>query len=238
MVRRHGADDGRPELHGDVRAHARGGPAITQEPQDRTVRVGGQATFSVTATGTGRLRYQWQREGVDIPGATQPRYTTPPATLDESGATFQVVVSDRTGSTTSRAATLAVWLRREEARGTPAAPSLALLLPASRAGGGTSGVVPGPAACSSRGAQGSYFGLCSSSSLRVTFCSRAPHEAPWAATGKNPPTEATDRPTARRCVCSSGRPPGPLAAGTIWYRICSVQHAQATQRAGRFSFSP
>ncbi len=90
-----------------------GGPTITQEPADRTVRVGGQATFSVAATGTGRLHYQWQRDGVDIPGATSRHYTTPPATLADNGATFQVVVSDRTGSVTSRAATLTVAPRRQ-----------------------------------------------------------------------------------------------------------------------------
>ncbi len=92
-----------------VRPPAGGGPTLTQEPADRTVRVGGQATFSVTATGTGRLHYQWQRDGVDIPGATSRRYTTPPATLADNGATFQCVVRDGTGgSVTSRAATLTV----------------------------------------------------------------------------------------------------------------------------------
>ncbi len=90
-----------------------GGPTITQEPADRTVRPGGQATFSVAATGTGRLHYQWQRDGVDIPGATSRRYTTPPATLADSGAAFTCVVSERSGtSVVSRAATLTVRPRR------------------------------------------------------------------------------------------------------------------------------
>ena len=89
-----------------------GGPVITQEPQDRTVRAGRQGTFTVAASGNGRLHYQWQRDGVDIPGGSGRRYTTLPATPADTGATFQCVVSDRNGSVTSRAATLTVRPRR------------------------------------------------------------------------------------------------------------------------------
>jgi PKD repeat protein len=84
------------------------GPTITRQPLDRTVRPGGHVTFRVTAQGDGPLRYQWRRDGIDIPGATRPRYVTPAAIAKDDGATFQCVVSNGIGTVTSRAATLTV----------------------------------------------------------------------------------------------------------------------------------
>jgi len=37
-------------------------PTITTQPQDQTVDIGQTATFSVAATGTSPLTYQWQEE--------------------------------------------------------------------------------------------------------------------------------------------------------------------------------
>ncbi len=54
------------------------------------------------------LAYQWQKNGVDIPGATANWYTTPATTLADNGATFRAVVSNGSGSATSTAATLTV----------------------------------------------------------------------------------------------------------------------------------
>lgn len=59
---------------------------ILTPPADRTVPAGASASFSVTATGAPPLAYQWQRDGVDIPGATGPNYATPALTLADSGA--------------------------------------------------------------------------------------------------------------------------------------------------------
>lgn len=58
------------------------------------------------------LRYQWQRDGVNIPGATGPRYITPVLEADDSGARLQCVVSNPQGSVTSRVASLVVRPRR------------------------------------------------------------------------------------------------------------------------------
>ena len=52
-------------------------PAITTQPANQTVTAGQVATFSVTATGTGPLNYQWQKNGTDIPAANSLNYTTP-----------------------------------------------------------------------------------------------------------------------------------------------------------------
>lgn len=45
-------------------------PVITVQPVNASLSPGGNATFSVTATGTDPLLYQWRKNGVDIPGET------------------------------------------------------------------------------------------------------------------------------------------------------------------------
>src|SRR5207253_2583875 len=45
-------------------------PEITLQPQSQTVAQGGNVTFSVAATGTGPLSYQWRFNGTDIAGGT------------------------------------------------------------------------------------------------------------------------------------------------------------------------
>lgn len=83
-------------------------PSITSEPANRTVTAGQTATFSVTATGTAPLTYQWRKNGTTIKGATASTYTTPATTTSDSGAKFTVVVSNDAGSATSTAAVLTV----------------------------------------------------------------------------------------------------------------------------------
>ena len=83
-------------------------PSITTQPASQTVTAGQTATFSVTATGTAPLSYQWQRNGVAISGATLASYTTPATTSSDNGALFTVVVTNSVGSVTSSTATLTV----------------------------------------------------------------------------------------------------------------------------------
>jgi hypothetical protein len=83
-------------------------PSITTQPANQTVTAGQTASFSVTATGTAPLSYQWQKNGTTISGATSPSYTTPATTSSDNGAVFTVVVSNSAGSVTSSAATLTV----------------------------------------------------------------------------------------------------------------------------------
>jgi len=83
-------------------------PSIATQPVNRTVTAGQTATFSVTASGSDPLSYQWQKNGVDIAGATGASYTTPATVLADSGSTFQVTVRNSYGSVTSSAATLTV----------------------------------------------------------------------------------------------------------------------------------
>src|SRR5207248_4470692 len=83
-------------------------PTITRQPASQTVTAGQRATFTVTATGTAPLSYQWQRNGTAIGGATAASYTTPVTTASDNGDQFTVVVSNTAGSMTSNAAALTV----------------------------------------------------------------------------------------------------------------------------------
>jgi hypothetical protein len=83
-------------------------PAITTQPTNQTVSAGQTATFSVVATGTAPLSYQWQLNGANISGATSASYTTPVTTTANSGQQFRAVVSNSVGNATSTLATLTV----------------------------------------------------------------------------------------------------------------------------------
>jgi hypothetical protein len=83
-------------------------PSITTQPSNQAITAGQTATFSVTASGTLPLIYQWQKNGTNISGATSSRYITPAETSSDNGAQFTVVVSDSVGSITSNAAILTV----------------------------------------------------------------------------------------------------------------------------------
>jgi glucose/arabinose dehydrogenase len=85
-----------------------GAPQIVTPPANVTRQPGQSATFTVTASGTGPLTYQWQRNNADIPGATQPSFTLDNVQLPDNNATFRVVVTNAGGTATSSAATLTV----------------------------------------------------------------------------------------------------------------------------------
>ncbi len=80
-------------------------PAIATQPASQTIQSGKTASFSVAATGTAPLTYQWSKGGVAISGATSASYTTPAET---AGAQFSVSVTNSAGTATSNAATLTV----------------------------------------------------------------------------------------------------------------------------------
>jgi alpha-tubulin suppressor-like RCC1 family protein len=83
-------------------------PTITSQPAAASVVEGAAATFSVSATGSAPLAYQWQRNGLDITGATAASYALSPTVLGDSGATFSVRVSNAAGPANSAAARLTV----------------------------------------------------------------------------------------------------------------------------------
>jgi len=83
-------------------------PTITTQPANQTVNAGQTATFSVTATGTAPLSYQWQKNSANISGAAASSYTTPATATTDNGTKFDVIVSNAAGSQTSTMATLTV----------------------------------------------------------------------------------------------------------------------------------
>lgn len=85
-------------------------PSITAQPTNQTVAAGHAATFSVTATGTSPLTYQWKKNGVSIINATSASYTTPATSASDNNAKFTVTVTNSVNSATSNAATLTVNL--------------------------------------------------------------------------------------------------------------------------------
>ena len=84
---------------------------ITAQPTNQTVLVGGTANFSVTASGTGPLSYQWCANGTNIiVGATNSPLTLTNVQLSQNGYSYSVLVTNLYGSTNSIAATLTVVL--------------------------------------------------------------------------------------------------------------------------------
>src|SRR5262245_50234077 len=86
-------------------------PNITQQPANLTVNVGQPANFSVTATGTAPLTYQWQKlintTWTDIVGATSATFSVASAATADAGQ-YRVIVTNSLGSATSNPATLTV----------------------------------------------------------------------------------------------------------------------------------
>jgi endonuclease/exonuclease/phosphatase family metal-dependent hydrolase len=91
-------------------------PTIVSGPRHQTVTNGGDVVFSVTATGTPPLAYQWQFtptsdvgvHGTNLPGAVNSNLTLAGVTFAQSGF-YTVSVSNADGSTLSDAAALNVW---------------------------------------------------------------------------------------------------------------------------------
>lgn len=82
-------------------------PTITTQPASQTVTVGSSVTFSVVASGTAPLTYQWKFNGANISGATSANYTIASAQSANAGS-YTVTVSNSAGSATSNVATLTV----------------------------------------------------------------------------------------------------------------------------------
>jgi len=82
-------------------------PAITTPPSNQTVTAGTAATFTVAASGTAPLSYQWNFNGAPVSGATNATLTLANAQTANAG-TYSVTVSNGAGSVTSSSASLTV----------------------------------------------------------------------------------------------------------------------------------
>ncbi|MEA4846301.1 MAG: immunoglobulin domain-containing protein [Clostridiaceae bacterium] len=88
-------------------------PSITTQPSDRTISEGGNTSFTVAATGTTPLSYQWKKNGSDlsnggsISGATTATLTITGVQMTDAGS-YTCYVSNDAGNMTSASATLTV----------------------------------------------------------------------------------------------------------------------------------
>ncbi len=89
-------------------------PIIGAHPQDRTVCVNSDATFSATFLGSAPLLFNWEfseDEGAtwdDVPGASGAQLKLKDVTVDQDGNRYRVVISNDCGSITSQVAALTV----------------------------------------------------------------------------------------------------------------------------------
>ena len=90
-------------------------PAITVHPQSQTASAGESVTFTVEATGTAPLSYQWRFNGSDLPGETNAALKLNPVQSTQAGS-YAAVVRNAGGAATSSVALLSV-------RSTPPPPS-------------------------------------------------------------------------------------------------------------------
>jgi glucose/arabinose dehydrogenase len=82
-------------------------PVIANHPQSKSVIAGDPVTFSVSASGSNPLSYQWQKNGVNISGATSLTYTINATSTSDAGQ-YRAVVTNSFGTATSNAAALTV----------------------------------------------------------------------------------------------------------------------------------
>lgn len=82
-------------------------PSIVNQPVSKTVVERDPVSFSVTTSGAIPITFQWQKNGVNIAGATTNTYTIASAAATDAGD-YRVIVTNAIGSVTSAVATLTV----------------------------------------------------------------------------------------------------------------------------------
>jgi RHS repeat-associated protein len=82
-------------------------PTITGQPAGAALCAGEGHTFSVSATGTAPLTFQWSKDGTNLPGATGQSLIITAATAADAGG-YRVLVTNACGKATSGTATLTV----------------------------------------------------------------------------------------------------------------------------------
>jgi len=82
-------------------------PRITTQPRTQSLRTGSNVTFTVVATGTSPLAYQWKLRATNIPNATSSSLTLNNVQLTAAGD-YNAVVTNIAGSVLSAIATLYV----------------------------------------------------------------------------------------------------------------------------------
>ncbi|PYD37163.1 phage tail protein [Serratia plymuthica] len=84
--------------------------SVTTQPKNADLAVGGNLSLTVAATSSNGkpVKYQWQKNGTDINGATNATYSKDSVAAADAG-TYRVVVSaERADTIISAAATVTV----------------------------------------------------------------------------------------------------------------------------------
>lgn len=106
----HIAVDGYLNAYGGIQLTLKQGPLpplITNQPLSRIVLPGASLTFKVGAFGPQPITYQWQKDDIDLAGATGPTLSVVNAASTNAGL-YRVVVVNSGGSVTSTVASLTV----------------------------------------------------------------------------------------------------------------------------------
>ena len=82
-------------------------PGVVSEPQSQTVDIGGTVTFSVSASGTAPLHYQWRLNSADLSGETNASLTLSCVSAAAQGS-YAVTITNAAGTANSQAASLVV----------------------------------------------------------------------------------------------------------------------------------
>jgi hypothetical protein len=83
-------------------------PVCIQPPASQTVTVGATATFTAAVIGAPTITCQWQKDGVDIPGATGWTLSVPNVYYTDGGHQYAMAATNGIGGTISLPATLTV----------------------------------------------------------------------------------------------------------------------------------
>jgi hypothetical protein len=82
-------------------------PLITNQPASQTVTAGNPVTFTASASGTPTPTFQWQKNSVNIPGATSSTFNIASVSAGDAG-TYRVIATNSVTSAISNGAVLTV----------------------------------------------------------------------------------------------------------------------------------
>ncbi|MFC1476814.1 immunoglobulin domain-containing protein, partial [Fibrobacterota bacterium] len=102
------SNDGGNDTSETAHLSVKGPATVTTDPENDTAYTGGSASFSITASGTQPLSYRWQRNGVNISGATSRIYTDNSVAMSDAGM-YRCIAANADGRDTSSEAELTVY---------------------------------------------------------------------------------------------------------------------------------
>ncbi len=103
-------------------------PVITRQPEDITANIGGRTGFAITVTSEEPVTYQWFHDNQLLPGATSDVLLLDNAS-DATAGTYQVNITNASGTATSEPATLRVTVPETDLRDPTFVPAVPIFSP-------------------------------------------------------------------------------------------------------------